>query len=141
MGASIAEGGLLKPQLRLEWQDQDGQNEKEQPYQSASLGDSIAASRRIGFSVHTRVLRVRTQREGDHKAIAVLVQDTGPGITPEKLESIFDAFVTTTSHGMGLGLAISRMIVERHGGQLSARSDEEKGGAVFQLTLPFLAYS
>src|SRR5246127_5378322 len=43
----------LKPQLRLEWRNQDGQNEKEQPYHSASLGDSIAASRRIGFSVHT----------------------------------------------------------------------------------------
>src|ERR1700758_255068 len=43
----------LKPQLRLEWRDQDGQNEKEQPYHSASLGDSIAPSRRIGFSVHT----------------------------------------------------------------------------------------
>ena len=41
----------LKPQLRLEWRDQDGQ--KEQPYHSVSLGDSIAASRRIGFSVHT----------------------------------------------------------------------------------------
>jgi len=43
----------LKPQLRLEWRDHDGQNEKEQPYHSASLGDSIPASRRIGFSVHT----------------------------------------------------------------------------------------
>jgi hypothetical protein len=43
----------LKPQLRLEWRDQDGQNETEQPYHSASLGDSIAPSRRIGFSVHT----------------------------------------------------------------------------------------
>jgi hypothetical protein len=42
----------LKPQLRLEWRDQDGQNEKEQPYHSATLGDSIAPSRWIGFSVH-----------------------------------------------------------------------------------------
>src|SRR5277367_873969 len=44
----------LKPQLRLEWRGQDGQNETEQPDHSASLGDSITASTRIRFSVHTR---------------------------------------------------------------------------------------
>jgi hypothetical protein len=43
----------LKPQLRLEWQAQDGQNETKQPDHSASLGDSSASSTRIGFSVHT----------------------------------------------------------------------------------------
>jgi signal transduction histidine kinase len=83
----------------------------------------------------SRVLRVTTQRDG-HDAISVTVQDTGPGIAPEKLDSIFDAFVTTKSHGMGLGLAICRMIIQRHGGQLSARSDKKKGGALFQFTLP-----
>ena len=45
----------FKPQLRLEWRDQDGQNETEQPDHSASLGDSITSSTRIGFSVHTSV--------------------------------------------------------------------------------------
>src|SRR5882762_7812928 len=44
----------LKPQLRLEWRGQDGQNETEQPHHSASLGDSIPASTQIRFSVHTR---------------------------------------------------------------------------------------
>src|ERR1700736_3053735 len=44
----------FKPQLRLEWRGQDGQNETEQPDHSASLGDSITSSTRIGFSVHTR---------------------------------------------------------------------------------------
>ena len=43
----------LKPQLRLEWQAQDGQNETKQPDHSASLGDSITSSTRTGFSVHT----------------------------------------------------------------------------------------
>src|SRR5260370_20295499 len=43
----------LKPQLRLEWRGQDGQSETEQPDHSASLGDSITSSTRIGFSVHT----------------------------------------------------------------------------------------
>jgi signal transduction histidine kinase len=83
----------------------------------------------------SRVLRVSTQRD-DQDVITVTVQDTGPGIAPEKLDSIFDAFVTTKSHGMGLGLAICRMIIERHGGQLSAWSDKKKGGALFQFTLP-----
>jgi hypothetical protein len=46
----------LKPQLRHEWQAQDGQNETEQPDHSASLGDSITSSTRIGFSVHTVVI-------------------------------------------------------------------------------------
>jgi hypothetical protein len=45
----------FKPQLRLEWRGEDGQNETEQPYHSASLGDSIAASTQIRFSEHTRV--------------------------------------------------------------------------------------
>jgi signal transduction histidine kinase len=84
-----------------------------------------------------RVLLVKTeQRSGD--AIVLSVQDTGPGIDPKNLESIFDAFVTTKSGGMGLGLAISRMIVEQHGGQLTASSDG-KNGALFQLVLPAAA--
>ena len=66
------------------------------------------------------------------------VQDSGPGIDPKNLESVFDAFVTTKSHGMGLGLAISRMIVEQHGGHLTASSDG-KSGALFKLVLPVVA--
>ena len=80
-----------------------------------------------------RVLLVRTEHHGDD-AIAVSVEDSGPGIDPQKIGSIFDAFVTTKSHGIGLGLAICRMIIERHGGQLSASSD--KSGALFQFILP-----
>jgi signal transduction histidine kinase len=81
-----------------------------------------------------RVLRVGTER-GGREAIVVSVEDTGPGIDSEKLESIFDAFVTTKPHGMGLGLPICRLIISRHEGQLSARADN-KSGALFQFTLP-----
>ena len=84
-----------------------------------------------------RVLRLKTEQRSDD-AIVLSVQDTGPGIDPKNLESIFDAFVTTKSVGMGLGLAISRMIVEQHGGQLTASSDG-KNGALFQLVLPAAA--
>ncbi len=81
-----------------------------------------------------RVLQVRTERSGAG-AVALTVQDAGPGIDPKQIERIFDAFVTTKSQGMGLGLAICRMIVERHGGRLTASSDG-KSGATFQLFLP-----
>ena len=81
-----------------------------------------------------RVLRLTTERrEGD--GIAITVMDTGPGIDPQTLDNMFDAFVTTKPQGMGLGLAICRMIVERHGGQLLASSGQE-GGAQFDIVLP-----
>jgi signal transduction histidine kinase len=85
----------------------------------------------------TRVLRLRTQRHGGD-AIALEVADSGPGIDPKKLDGVFDAFVTTKPNGMGLGLAISRMIIERHGGELSASSDG-KNGALFQFLLPVVS--
>lgn len=81
-----------------------------------------------------RVLRLTTERR-PNDGIGIKVTDTGPGIDPEKLDTIFDAFVTTKSQGMGLGLAICRMIVERHGGQLLA-SSAEGGGAQFEIILP-----
>jgi len=81
-----------------------------------------------------RVLQVRTELNS-HDAITVAVRDSGPGIDPQRLDSIFGAFVTTKSHGMGLGLAICRMIIEHHGGQLTASSDG-KNGSLFQFVLP-----
>jgi PAS domain S-box-containing protein len=82
----------------------------------------------------SRVLRVITKSQGPD-AIIVAVEDSGPGIDPSGLDSIFDPFITTKPDGMGLGLAICRMIVERHDGKLSALSDG-KNGARFQLVLP-----
>jgi PAS domain S-box-containing protein len=82
----------------------------------------------------SRVLRVITKNDGPD-AIVVAVEDSGPGIDPTQLDSIFDPFITTKPNGMGFGLAICRMIVERHDGRLSALSDG-KNGARFQLDLP-----
>jgi PAS domain S-box-containing protein len=81
-----------------------------------------------------RVLRVITKSHGPD-AIIIAVEDSGPGINPRRLSGIFDPFITTKPDGMGLGLAICRMIVDRHGGNLSALSDGENG-ARFQLILP-----
>lgn len=81
-----------------------------------------------------RVLQVTTAHDGAD-AIIVAVEDSGPGIDPKRLDSIFDAFVTTKPHGMGLGLAICRMIIERHEGQLSA-SPAHPRGTIFRIVLP-----
>lgn len=81
-----------------------------------------------------RVLQVSTLPHGGNKVI-VAVEDSGPGIDPKQSAKIFDAFITTKSHGMGLGLALSRMIVERHGGQLSAAPAQPRG-SIFRIVLP-----
>ena len=81
-----------------------------------------------------RALIVRTERVANNK-IAIAVEDTGPGVSLQDAETIFDAFVTTKPSGMGLGLAISKMIVERHEGTLSV-SRAIPHGAIFRVTLP-----
>jgi signal transduction histidine kinase len=81
-----------------------------------------------------RVLRIRS--EGlDHEWVVISVQDTGTGISAENKDRIFDAFFTTKSHGMGLGLSICRSIIEAHGGWLSA-SAAHPHGSTFQVMLP-----
>ena len=65
----------------------------------------------------------------------VEVRDTGPGLDPEQLDRLFQSFYTTKPDGIGMGLAISRSIIEAHGGRLSAAPNKPRG-AVFRLTLP-----
>jgi signal transduction histidine kinase len=67
--------------------------------------------------------------------VLVEVRDTGPGIDAERLERVFEAFYTTKSSGVGMGLSICRSIIDAHGGRLWAEPNEPRG-AVFQLTLP-----
>jgi signal transduction histidine kinase len=77
------------------------------------------------------VLKTRTVENG----LAVSVCDTGVGIPADKLEHIFNAFVTTKAAGTGMGLAISRTIVESHDGKLWAEANSGRG-ATFHFTLP-----
>lgn len=88
-----------------------------------------------GIEGESRVVQVITKYDDD-RAIFVAIEDTGPGIDARELERIFDAFVTTKSKGMGLGLTICRTIVEGHGGQIAALSDRKRRGALFQISLP-----
>jgi C4-dicarboxylate-specific signal transduction histidine kinase len=80
-----------------------------------------------------RDLVIRTQR-GEGDAVRVAVQDSGIGFDPQSAERIFDAFHTTKPGGLGMGLSISRSIVESHGGRLWAVSNDGPG-ATFQFTL------
>jgi len=73
-------------------------------------------------------------RQHESDKVLVAVQDSGIGLDPQRMERIFDAFYTTKSEGMGMGLAISRSIVENHDGRLWAVPNDGPG-ATFQFTL------
>jgi signal transduction histidine kinase len=79
------------------------------------------------------VLQVKAEHTMNE--VNVTVQDSGPGIPTDKIDAIFDPFVTTKRDGMGLGLAISRTIVERHGGQLTVLPVYPHG-SVLRMALP-----
>jgi signal transduction histidine kinase len=110
------------------------------------LGDSIQLQQVIlnlvmnGIDAMTRVMdRPRTltlQSESlDSGDIRVVVQDSGIGLTEEVKARLFEPFFTTRAQGMGMGLSISRSIIEAHGGRLWAESNGS-GGATFQFILP-----
>ena len=71
----------------------------------------------------------------DESNVLVEVQDSGPGIAAEKLESVFDPFITSKPEGLGMGLSICRSIIERHGGKISAANNLDRG-AKFSIMLP-----
>ena len=76
----------------------------------------------------------RTEVNGGSSAV-ISILDSGPGIPAEKLNEVFDPFFTTKKQGMGIGLSISRTIVQAHNGRIWAENQKE-GGAVFRLSLP-----
>lgn len=80
-----------------------------------------------------RELNVSTHQL-DSETVRVDVGDTGPGIASDIADQLFQPFITTKRHGMGVGLSISRTIIELHGGRLWAEPNAG-GGTVFRLTL------
>jgi len=81
-----------------------------------------------------RELAIKSQR-GETEQVLVSVSDTGAGLPVQQSDQIFNAFFTTKPHGTGMGLSISRSIVESHGGRLWAAENSPRG-ASFQFTLP-----
>jgi len=81
-----------------------------------------------------RELSISTEQD-QTDGVLVAVRDSGPGIDPEQVERVFEAFYTTKSSGTGMGLSICRSIINAHGGRLWAEANEPRG-AVFQFTFP-----
>ena len=80
-------------------------------------------------------ITVRTLHDKQAKTVAVVLRDTGKGIPDELMEKIFQPFFTTKGKGTGLGLAVSKRIVEEHGGSIEV-SNNVSGGVTFAITLP-----
>jgi two-component system sensor kinase FixL len=83
--------------------------------------------------VPRRALAVSTDT-ADDGMVRVSIADTGPGLPPEVASQLFQPFVTTKQKGMGLGLSISRSIIDSHGGRLRA-DPNPGGGVIFSFTL------
>jgi C4-dicarboxylate-specific signal transduction histidine kinase len=94
--------------------------------------NALEAMRAVSDRV--RVLRIRTE-EQPSGSIVVLVQDSGVGLDPKHSSRMFEAFYTTKVEGIGMGLAISRSIIEAHGGRLWAVANDGPG-SIFCFTLP-----
>jgi C4-dicarboxylate-specific signal transduction histidine kinase len=94
--------------------------------------NSIEAMENI--TERAREVVIRSNRSENNR-IAIEVQDAGIGVDPAKIDSLFGAFFTTKPRGLGMGLSISRSIVEAHDGRLTLSSDG-KTGTIVQITLP-----
>jgi PAS domain S-box-containing protein len=93
-----------------------------------------AADAMTGIEDRPRTLRVQTEIHGGDR-IKLLVRDSGVGLDPRGIEKLFEAFHTTKAHGLGMGLAISRSIIESHKGQLWAMANDGPG-ATFGFSVP-----
>ena len=80
-----------------------------------------------------RELRLRSVKDTD--SVLIQIEDSGSGLDPAQAERIFEPFFTTKPQGLGMGLSISRSIIEAHGGRLWAGPGRSHG-AIFQFTLP-----
>jgi signal transduction histidine kinase len=115
--------------------DQRSQPEKERPsfVRLAQLGPNAIEAMQFTEG-RARTLRVRSATDTAN-GVLVMVEDSGPGIDPENLDRIFHPFFTTKPEGTGMGLSISRSIIEAHNGHLTV-SPAADGGSVFQIALP-----
>lgn len=98
------------------------------------LHNGIDAMQQAGVAQPAITVTVRTKKEAS--VAMVTIQDNGPGVRKEDMERLFEPFFTTKENGIGMGLTISRALVEENGGQLWI-DPQEGPGAIFHLTMPF----
>jgi NO-binding membrane sensor protein with MHYT domain len=121
----------VRPELAADLPQVMGDRVQLQQVMLNLINNGIDAMKDVGGS---RELAIKSQRAEDEQ-LMVSVSDTGAGLPLEEADHIFDAFFTTKPHGTGMGLSISRSIVESHSGRLWA-TDNSPRGARFHLLLP-----
>ncbi len=89
----------------------------------------------LNFTVRGPII-VSLLRDSSGNEWIVSVKDTGQGINTDIFPRLFDKFVTKSQHDIGLGLYISKSIIEAHGGRIWAENNEEENGATFNFALP-----
>jgi two-component system sensor kinase FixL len=94
--------------------------------------DAVSESARRRVAIEARC--------ADERTVEVAVADSGHGIAPDILPRVFEPFVTTKAKGLGIGLAVSRTIIEAHGGRLWAQNNRD-AGATFRFTLPVAGHA
>jgi signal transduction histidine kinase len=134
---SLTHGEAVKNRISMQTQLTEGlplvQGDRVQ-LQQVILNLIINAVEAIsGMSEGARELLISTEKTKSNGAL-VMVRDSGPGLDPANLERIFEAFYTTKSTGLGMGLSICRSIIEAHGGRLWATASVPHG-ATLQFTL------
>ena len=97
--------------------------------------NGIEAMNEVAEAERKISIRARRREHNGRPAVLVSVQDSGVGLKPGEVDRLFEAFYTTKAHGIGMGLAISRSIVEAHGGRLRV-APAGGPGATFEFILP-----
>jgi len=101
------------------------------------LNNAIKYTKNGIVTINTSIANGSNNNANDDKEAIVTIMDTGCGITPEIMQKLFSKFVTTSSHGTGLGLFISKGIIEAHGGRIWAENNSNGVGSSFSFSLPF----
>lgn len=101
------------------------------------LNNAIKFTKNGTVTINTRIANGSNNNANNDKEAVVTIMDTGSGITPEIMQKLFSKFVTTSSRGTGLGLFISKGIIEAHGGRIWAENNSNGVGSSFSFSLPF----
>ncbi|WP_207801800.1 trifunctional serine/threonine-protein kinase/ATP-binding protein/sensor histidine kinase [Phenylobacterium hankyongense] len=131
-GETVKDGVTLQTELADDLPPIQGDQVEFQQVILNLILNALQAMSGVGDGPRDLRISTATDAAGD---VLVTVRDSGPGLSPESLESLFEAFYTTKPEGLGMGLAISRSIVVAHGGRMWASANEPRG-ASFQFTLP-----